>query len=293
MIKKVLILGITGTLGHKIAQVLGNNKNFIISGTYNNIKKIKKLKYFIKYDKIYKATDVKSIVSCIKKNNFDYVINCVGIIKQKKNIKSKYFNLNKILPLKISKLTDTYKFKFIHFSTDCVFDGKKGNYEEEDLKNAKDHYGISKSDGEPSKYNKNCLTFRTSFIGHEIFENFSLLNWFISTDTKVNGFYNCLYNGLTNFEISKIILKILLKKKIPFGIYHLSGKKINKYSLLKIINKIYFLNKTILRKNNPIINRTLNNNKFRKEFLYIPKEWKILIKELHLDFQLNKDLYNF
>lgn len=293
MIQKVLILGITGTLGHKIAQVLGNNKNFIISGTYNDIKKIKKLKYFIKYNKIYKASDVKSIVSCIKKNKFDYVINCVGIIKQKKNIKSQYFNVNKILPLKISKLTDTHKFKFIHFSTDCVFDGKKGNYKEEDLKNAKDYYGISKSEGEPSKYNQNCLTFRTSFIGHEIFENFSLLNWFINTDTKVNGFYNCLFNGLTNFEISKIIFQMLLKKEIPYGIYHLSGKKVNKYSLLKIINKVYFLNKIILKKNNPIINRTLNNNKFRKEFLYTPKDWKSLIRELYLDFQLNKDLYNF
>ena len=181
----------------------------------------------------------------------------------------------------------------IHFSTDCVFDGKKGNYKEDDFKNAKDYYGISKGEGEPlQKNNKNCLVLRTSFIGHEIFGSYSLLNWLLNSEIKIYGFNKCLYNGLTNVEVAKIIHKIIINKHFINGLFNLSGRKISKYSLLKIISKVYSLNKKIEKKEIPEINRTLNNSKFKKFFLYRPKKWNDLIRNLYTDYLLNKSLYN-
>jgi dTDP-4-dehydrorhamnose reductase len=293
MIKKILILGITGTLGHKIAQELIKNKRLIIYGTYNQKKKYLRIKTHINIAKFYRTPDIKSILSLIKSNKFDYVVNCIGQIKQKKNIKSKYFELNKKLPLAIAKLSILQNFKMIHFSTDCVFDGKKGNYKEDDFKNAKDYYGISKGEGEPlQKNNKNCLVLRTSFIGHEIFGSYSLLNWLLNSEIKIYGFNKCLYNGLTNVEVAKIIHKIIINKHFINGLFNLSGRKISKYSLLKIISKVYSLNKKIEKKEIPEINRTLNNSKFKKFFLYRPKKWNDLIRNLYTDYLLNKSLYN-
>ncbi len=292
MTKKILILGVTGTLGHKIAQELIKDKRLIVFGTYNQKKNYSRIKAHVNIEKFYKASNIENILSLIKSKKFDYVINCVGQIKQKKENKSKYFELNKELPVAIAKLSISLNFKMIHFSTDCVFDGKNGNYKEDDFKNAKDHYGVSKSEGEPPQNNKNCLTLRTSFVGHEIFGNYSLLNWLLNSEKKIYGFNKCLYNGLTNVEIAKIICKIVRNNNFTNGLFHLSGKKIDKYSLLETINNIYSLNKKIVKKENPKINRTLNNSKFKKKFLYKPKKWETLIKNLFIDYLLNKNLYN-
>lgn len=291
MVKKVLILGVTGTLGHKIAQELIKDKRLIVYGTYNQRKKYNLLKSYLSLKKFYNVDTLKSIVLLIKSKKFDFVINCIGLIKQKKFSKKKYFDINKKLPLEISKLSLKYNFKMIHFSTDCVFNGKKGNYKEDDYKNAVDFYGISKSEGEPTKEYTNSLTLRTSFIGHEIFGNYSLLDWLLTSKKKINGFRECYFNGLTSFEISKIIYKIILKKYFINGLFHLSGKKINKFSLLKLINKVYSLKKDIKKVSKPKINRTLNNNKFKKYFSYKEKNWNILIKELYQDYIENKNLY--
>lgn len=291
MLKKVLILGVTGTLGHKIAQELAKDKRLLVFGTFNQIKKYNRLKPFLSLKKFYKASNIKSIILLIKNIKFDYIINCIGQIKQKKSSKKSYYDLNKNLPLAISELSSKSKFKFIHFSTDCVFKGIKGNYKETDIKDAYDLYGVTKSEGEPSQNNKNCMTLRTSFVGHEVFGNYSLLDWLLTSNKKINGFRECYYNGLTNYEISKIIHKILFKRNFIHGLFHLSGQKINKFSLLKLISKTYSLNKSIKKKNFPKINRTLNNYKFKKIFLYKPKKWSILIKELYKDYILNKKLY--
>ena len=248
MLKKVLILGVTGTLGHKIAQELVKDKRLLVYGTFNQIEKYKRLKPFLTLKKFYKANNINSIILLAKKKKFDYIINCIGQIKQKKSSEKKYFDLNRSLPLVISELSLKNKFKFIHFSTDCVFKGTKGNYKETDFKDADDLYGITKSEGEPSQNNKNCMTLRTSFIGHEVFGNYSLLDWLLNSKKKINGFRECYYNGLTSYEISKIIHKILLKKNFIHGLFHLSGQKINKFSLLKLISKIYSLSKSIKKK---------------------------------------------
>jgi dTDP-4-dehydrorhamnose reductase len=66
------------------------------------------------------------------------------------------------------------KIRLIHFSTDCVFSGTKGNYKETDLPDAQDIYGRSKLLGQISY--SNTLTLRTSIIGHELQTKYSLLN---------------------------------------------------------------------------------------------------------------------
>ena len=70
----------------------------------------------------------------------------------------------------MDKYSKILKYKHIHFSTDCVFDGIKGNYTELDKTNAKDQYGISKLKSE-NKIKENTLVIRTSIIGHEKFKS--------------------------------------------------------------------------------------------------------------------------
>ena len=292
MIKtRILIFGCSGMLGHKILQKLCENKYFFITCVYRNKKKINFLrKKNIKFKKINKSLNFKFLKNLFNKNKFDYVINCIGVIKQKKNVnKKKLFFLNSEFPKKIAEFSNKYDFKFIHFSTDCVFSGKKGSYKETDKKDAKDLYGISKIKGEPKKNNKRVLTLRTSFIGHEINSKDSLLDWFVYNKNEiVNGYNKAYFSGLTNLEISKIVNKIISKNNFKSGLFHLAGNRIDKFRLLKIINKIYKLKKIIKKDSSIKIDRSLQNYKFCKNFKFKTKKWNKLIKELNNDYLINK-----
>ena len=81
--------------------------------------------------------------------------------------------------------------------------------------------------------------------------------------------------------MSKIIIKeIILKNKISHGLFHISGPKISKYNLLKLINKIYNRKTIINIDNNFKIDRSLNSNKFRKITNLKKKNWSTMIEEL-------------
>lgn len=297
MIKtRILIFGATGMLGHKIVQLLSSRKYLELYGINKNLKKRKLLeknfniKFIEQKDKISK----KNLFIFFNKNSFDYVINCLGIIKQKdkKFSKKEIVLINSRFPQIIDELSLLYKFKFIHFSTDCVFTGKKGNYSEKDFRDAKDLYGISKKNGEDLKKN-NTLILRTSFIGHELFDNKSLLSWFLKTKQKnIQGYSKAFFSGLTNLEISKFIYSIIVKKNFYPGIFNLSGSKISKYELLKIINTKYKLNKSINKDEALKIDRSLLNKKIIKKFKFKNKSWNKLIDQMKNDFDIyKKNLY--
>ena len=282
---KIYILGITGMLGSELFINFIKNKNFIVKGSTRK----SSLKFFGKYkrniDYNVSIYNIEKIRKNILRFKPDYVINCIGSIKQKINIFKDYkkiFYTNSVFPYKIYSIIKPTNIKLIHFSTDCVFNGAKGNYREQDDLSAHDIYGLSKYLGE-LKY-PNTYTIRTSIIGHELNSKFGLLEWFLSKK-KCYGYYNFFFSGLTTFQVYNFINKYLLKYKNNYfyGLIHLSSYKISKYKLLKIISKIY--NKKILIKKKYItkIDRSLNNSLVKKVFLYKPPTWNAMVKQMYLN----------
>lgn len=279
-VKKIIILGSTGMMGSVISNLLKNDERFQILCIYKNSKKIKFTNLKKNQKKKLNVKNLSELKKTINKFNPHYLINCVGLIKQlfnNKNIKDAHY-LNSILPLKLSLIAKENKFKIIHLSTDCVFRGNKGNYSETHKADAQDYYGVSKLKGEIKS--KNILNIRTSIIGHEINSSYSLLNWFL-IQKKVRGFKNAFFTGLTTLELSNIIInKIILKNVFLNGLFHISGPRISKLDLLKIIKKIY-KTKTIINIDNDFkIDRSLNSTKFRKKINLDIKTWPTMIREL-------------
>ena len=174
----IYIFGLNGMLGHQIANKLTKNNQFNLRGSSN--KKVNKNLFTPKF-KVDQEIDVinfKKVRNILKKFKPNFVINCAGIVKKNfdvKNLKKLYLIISSF-PKNLEKLSKILKFKIIHFSTDCVFNGKKGNYSEKSELDAIDHYGISKIMGELKS--RNCFTIRTSIIGHEIKKKHGLLEWF-------------------------------------------------------------------------------------------------------------------
>lgn len=279
MKKKILIFGITGLLGNKLFETLVSKKEYILQGTCRkkNFKLIpKKLRKHTIIINDYKNVD--QLNSIIKKLKPNIVINCVGIIKQSQQIKNKRNTIfiNSIFPHILSLLCSLNGSKLIHFSTDCVFLGTKGNYRENSKLDANDFYGLSKINGEVK--NKHTITFRTSIVGRELRSKNSLLEWFLSQTGPINGFSNAIFSGLPVKEIANVIEKIISYKKNLYGIYHLSSKPINKYELLKLFNIKFKKKLTIINNDKVKVNRTLNSNKLARNLKYKPKSWNKLIK---------------
>ena len=249
--KKILLLGGSGMLGSALfLSFLNNADKFIVKTTIRNNKKLfyKEKKYqshlFSNCD-VSNVSQVENIIDTYKPN---YVINCIGITNKQvsQNLNHDIFKINSFLPIYLSQLSEIKNFKFIHISTDCVFNGKERLYYEDSFKTAIDIYGVSKSLGEEIDENKNSLVLRTSIIGHELKKKEGLLEWFLD-QKKIIGFQNVLYSGVTTIELSRIIIKIIKNKNI-YGLYQISSKKISKYKLLNLINRIYN-SKIIIKKN--------------------------------------------
>jgi dTDP-4-dehydrorhamnose reductase len=274
---KVLILGANGLIGNNISKFLYVKNIKIICGVRNKKKKFLKKADFIYYGDLEKIKNIQKLKNYIIKINPNYIINCCGITKHS-NINKKKINftlLKKIMNIAVN-------FFFIHISTDCVFLGQKGNYAEESRRDAADDYGKTKIMAEQFlESKKNCIILRTSTIGHEINTAKGLLEWFLKNKNQnVYGYFNSIFSGPTTLELAKIIYNFILKKKIlTHGLFNISSNSIDKYSLLKIIKKIY--NKKIdIKKNLDIkVNRSLDASKFIKITKYKTKSWKVLIKQ--------------
>jgi dTDP-4-dehydrorhamnose reductase len=191
------------------------------------------------------------------KNEFDFIINCIGLlVKDSIDNPNRAILINSWFPHAIESAIKNSNTRLIHLSTDCVFDGSKGNYIETDLHTETNMYGKSKSLGEIN--NNKDITFRMSIIGPELKSNGTgLLKWILTNpDQDLNGWENAWWNGLTTLQLAKCLEQYINHPKIT-GIYQLVNNelKINKYDLLCKINEIFELRKNINKINGP---KTIN-----------------------------------
>lgn len=277
---KVLVVGGNGMLGHKLVQVL--QKRFDVWVTLRSeFSRFERLGLFSR-ERTFELTDVSDfgeMVEILKTLQPEVVINAAGIIKQLPTSKDviSALTINSIFPHKLAKLINRLKFRLITIGTDCVFDGKKGRYKENDVSNAQDLYGKSKNLGEV--VGENCLTLRTSIIGREIETSNSLIEWFLSNrGGVVKGFKKAIYTGFPTIILADIIGDVIEKFPDLQGLYHLSSNPINKFDLLNLVNDEYDLGINVEADEDFEIDRSLDSTKFREETNFKPRNWNEMIK---------------
>ncbi len=281
---KVLILGVSGMLGHKAFEIFDNKKNF---SAYGTLRSIKKTPNFTNRKNIFSNFDAKNpdkFFYLIEKIQPNLIINCIGVISQRKDINDPEtaIQVNSLFPHKVAKHINNTDIRLIQISTDCVYSGKKGDYKENDFPDAEDLYGKTKYLGELYQY-ANCLTLRTSIIGHEIKEKLSLLEWFLNQKKPIKGYTNAIYSGFTTLELVNIIEKVIIKNKNN-GLYHIASKPISKYDLLNLIARHYQHDLKILKEPSYKSDKSLNSSRFLRDFNYEVKSWDLMIQEMYLDF---------
>ncbi len=190
----------------------------------------------------------------------DFAVNCAGVIKPRIKDMSveDVLTVNSLFPKNFAKIANKLGVKSFHITTDCVYSGKKGNYDENDLFDADDLYGLSKSGGDYAE----TMVLRTSIIGEELNQNRSLLEWAKSQKGNgVFGFTNHLWNGITTLQLAKIIKKIIDENLYEQKLFHIySPDSVTKFELLKILNDVYELDLEITPKDADVaVDRTLTS----------------------------------
>jgi len=284
---RLLVLGATGLIGHAVFQTLYQCKNFKVTGTVKTREQKKVFDSSIQ-DRLIDGVDAtnESIMKEVfERSRPDQVINCIGYTKHQPDNSIANIALNSVLPHRLVDLCNQFNSRLIHISTDCVFSGEKGNYQEGDIPDAEDAYGKSKILGEI--FDGNSITLRTSTIGHELFTNHGLLNWFLAQHGSCEGYRNAIFSGLPTIIFSEIIRDLVIPDSQLRGLYHVSASPINKYDLLTLIAEIY-QKKIEIKVNDSIkINRSLNHQKFSSQTGFKPPPWENLINYMHSSYHMN------
>ena len=275
--KKILVIGSSGMMGHVLVDFLSKNSDFEI---FNLAKKIKVNSDTIICD----ILETKNLEKLIYNISPDIIINAAGIlVNQSKLNPLNAILINSCFPHKLVKIANNINSKIIHLSTDCVFDGSIGNYDENSKKTPIDIYGKTKDIGEIVS-NKH-LTIRTSIIGPELKKDGSgLFNWLLSNkEGSVYGYDKSIWSGLTTLELSKVIL-YLIENDFK-GLIHISKPPITKNNLLSLINNQFNLNLTIKKVDGEISNKSLVSN--RRDFKFLIKKYPDMINELAYYYKSN------
>ena len=273
---KILIFGAKGLIGRSLFFQF-KEQGYIVKGTIRN-KEDRKFFNSQTFEDLVITGDVNcdsNIIGLISNFKPDLIINCLGITKHVSGIHKSHqlIEINSQFPHFLSNHADLLDFRLINFSTDCIFSGKRGNYKENDYSDAEDLYGKSKYLGEIAENNR-VLTLRTSFIGHSAQSKLGLIDWFLSSNGKVKGFSNAIYTGLTTLEIGNFLINNVLNSPELSGLYNLSGQKIDKFNLLKLVKEIYDKDIEINEDVSVRIDRSLDSSKIRSITGYEAPIWK-------------------
>lgn len=285
---KIVVLGATGMLGHKMFQKLSSRFDSVIGFAYEDvtIAPFDKVDIFQEVEMVtgVNAADFQTLEKTLATIRPDYIVNCIGIIKQRETA-SAYIpciELNALLPHKLAAFAQKWGGRVIHFSTDCVFDGVRGGYREEDFSNAEDLYGKSKFLGEVA--GENALTLRTSIIGRELTSHKSLLDWVLSQNGQtVKGFKNVIYSGVTTNQIAEVVAMIIEKFPALSGLYQVVADPISKYDLLGLIRDAFDLDMKIIPETETVSDRSMKGDKLKAATGYVSPPWTELVANLAND----------
>lgn len=275
-------------LGHKLFQVLGDGHE--VFTTFRNLpgqNELAPVYHDVAADHLICGIDASipaTVEEIIKAIRPEVVINCIGIIKQVSaaNDSIQSITINALFPHQLAQFCRSVSARLIHFSTDCVFTGRKGSYVEDDLCDTDTLYGRSKLLGEVDE--PGALTLRTSFIGRDFFKQVGLLEWFIGNQGGlVSGYRRVIYSGLTSLALARLVADLIRDFPALSGIYHVASEPISKYDLLVRLALAPELDIVVDPCDEPVCDRSLDATRFLTATGYRLPDWDTMIKDLAED----------
>lgn len=201
-------------------------------------------------------TDNLAVNNFINEHRPDVIVNAAAYtaVDMAEDEQDLAYQVNTVGPKNLAIAAQKYNAKFIHVSTDYVFDGTKNiPYTEEDTTNPINIYGKTKRNGEVAILNNNpsAIIIRTSWVFSEYGNNFVKTMLKLASNKSelsiINDQLGCpTYAG----DIANTILTIIMNE-CDGGIYHYCGDQ--SITWFKFASKIFL----ITEKLNPITTKKI------------------------------------
>ena len=221
-IMKLLITGASGLLGINLAmeamrehQVVGVDRGKLKSAPFQ----------VFHIDLL----DRDALDSVLDKTQPDWLVNCAALTKLERceQHPEEAMTINVDVPARLANATAERGIRFIHISTDAVFDGEKENaYTEDDPPHPLGVYSRTKLDGEHATFSENpdAIVARVNFFGWSLSNRHSLSEFFVNNlieERNVSGFTDIIFCPILVNISARLLLEMLAKNLS--GIYHVVG----------------------------------------------------------------------
>lgn len=240
----MLITGASGLLGNKMVEHARENYKVM---PLHNTKPLHPSS--LKLD----ITNLKQVLTLLTKLNPEIVIHTASEtnVDVCETQKEHAWKINVEGTSNIAEACQKIGAKLIYISTDYIFDGEKGFYDEEDKPNPVNYYGLTKLEGEKQviEHSKNYAILRTSVLygWHPWKQNFA--TWIINMlkQNKEITVVEDHYNTPTLADnLAEIIIEAL--QKDLQGLYHASGsERISRYEFARQIAETFHLSPSLIK----------------------------------------------
>ncbi|MCX6148424.1 MAG: SDR family oxidoreductase [Candidatus Kapabacteria bacterium] len=177
------------------------------------------------------------------------------------------WDMNVLVVENLEKYCKLNECKLITFSTDYIFDGKKGPYLEEDIPSPISYYGKTKLAAENiiKASNSNCAIIRTNVVyGNSSYAKDDFIKWLIkkfTSNEKMNIITGQYCNPTFVDDVAYSVYKII--DKDLKGVYNIAGKDyVNRYEIALKVAKVYGFDPSLI---SPIESSKLHQKAKRPE----------------------------
>ncbi len=228
---RILVTGASGLLGLNLA--LEAAKHHTVFGTVNT--------HAIRTDAFRVIqTDLlapNAVEQILERTRPDWIIHCAALadVDACESDPDRAEQLNTVLPLKLAELCAQQNThvarggaRLVHISTDAVFDGAHGDYDEDDETNPLGIYARTKMAAEQvvAQANPDAIIARVNLYGWSLSGKRSLAEFFfnnLNAGVQVMGFTDVYFCPLLVNDLAHILLEMLASNLS--GIYHVVGKE--------------------------------------------------------------------
>jgi len=274
MRKKILLLGSTGKMGIALADVLSDKYEVIGKNSCD-----------------FDANDFKAVRKLINENKPEILINTVAFlgIDPCEKEPQKALQLNTLLPKFLATLSNEHKFLLIHFSTDAVFNDRKGDfYVESDYPAPLNIYGFTKFGGDcfVQAIAERYYIFRISVLFGETKKDTQFVEKMLNKalhGEQVLRVSHDIISSPTYSRDAAAQVKSILDKGSKFGIYHLANQgRASLYDLIKEIVEVLGLDVKVQPasyRDFPYLGTKNTCTPLKSEKLESLRPWKEAVKE--------------
>lgn len=277
---KILVIGAGGMLGYVTYQYLSSRGHQVAGVT-----RTRKLPGMACLD----VTDQPGTEAFLKKTPCDAIVNCAALlVKASEENKSSAVKLNALFPHYLAEYCTQHGIYLIQVSTDGVFSGTTGSYDENSPSDTASFYGKSKFLGEVYD---DALTVRSGFWGPDINPNgLGLFNWFMMQKGTVSGYSKAFFNGVSSLEFAQFVNCAIEKRWT--GIFHLcAAKPVSKFDFLFLQKELFRQQISVFPCESVRVDRTLKNT--RDDIPYREKSFVQMMDELWVWIQGRNDFSHY